>query len=534
MKLLNQSTMINQRTSFFGRNSILAGAFMLVAAAAGTFVVVNSRAASNQLYLTPVDGSVQINNTVAVQVRIDSGADTINAVQANLSYDPAKFQFVSIDGTGSALPLEASTQTTAGSVMMARATSGGTTPPSNDFLFATVIFKALVGTGTASIDIAAGSHVVRSTDSQDILALSAGATYTLTSPIASPTATPVPTPTPTPVPTATPVPTPVPSGSPVPTPTPTAAPTATPAPAAGSLFFNPATVSVASGGTVTLELRENSGTTQVNAVQANITYDASKLEYVNVIDTGADFGLSAVTNASSGQIMITRATAGGTPAQTGNKLIAKVTFKALTTSGATKVEFASTSNLVSVAATDILTNRQAATVTVTGGTSGGTTPTATPKPGTSATPAPTPKPVTTSVTGSTKKLPVTGSIKLTAPAVGANPTFTLDNKPVDTTVDTTELSNGTHTITATVTDSAGNANKVTQQITVSNKTTFWKNMVAGLRDYGPWIGIGAILLMGAISAAVFGRRLLNKATNPTAVAASPVETSEVHSNLDNQ
>ncbi len=527
MRLLNQQNMISQRTSFFGRNSILAGAFMLVAAAAGTFIVVNSRAASNQLYLTPIDGSVQINTNVAVQVRIDSGTDTVNAVQANLTYDPAKLQFVSVDSAGSALPLEASTQTSSGSIMMARATNGGATPPSGDFLFATVTFKALAGTGTASVDVAAGSHVVRSTDSQDLLTASAGATYTLTSPVASPTPTPVVTPAPTPVPT--PTPTPAPSNSP--TPVPTLAPTPTPAPAAGSLFFSPATASIASGSTVTLELRENSGATQVNAVQANVTYDASRLEYVSTTDTGADFGLSAVTNASAGQIMITRATAGGTPALTGNKLVTKVTFKALTTPGATTVEFASTSNLVSVTATDILNSRQTSTITVTGGTSATVTPT--PKPGTTAAPVitPTPKPVVTSVTGSTKKLPVTGSISLNAPAVGANPTFTVDGKAVSNTVDTTELSNGTHTVTASVTDGAGNTNKVTQQITVSNKTTFWKNLVAGLKDYGPWIGIGAILLMGAIAAAVFGRRLLNKASGTSETEASPTE---VRSNLDNQ
>lgn len=501
---------------------------MLVAAAAGTFIVVNSRAASNQLYLTPVDGSVQINTNVAVQVRIDSGTDTVNAVQANLSYDPAKFQFVSIDGAGSALPLEASTQTSSGSVMMARATSGGGVPPSGDFLFATVTFKALVGTGTASIDIAAGSHVVRSTDSQDLLTASGGATYTLTSPAASPTPTPAPTATPTPAPT--PTPTPVASGTPTPSPTvvPTVVPTATPAPAAGSLFFSPSAASVASGSNVSLELRENSGTTQVNAVQANVTYDATKLEFVSVDDTGADFGLSAVTNASSGQIMITRATAGGAPALTGSKLIAKVVFKALTSAGATKVEFASTSNLVSVAATDILSSRQSATITVTGGAT--TTVTPTPKPGTTPapTPAPAPKPVVTSVTGSTKKLPVTGTIALTAPAVGANPTFTVDGKSVGSNIDTTELSNGTHIVTATVTDGAGNSNKVTQQITVSNKTTFWKSLVAGLRDYGPWIGIGAILLMGAVAAAVFGRRILGKVVANPAPAATDTE---VHTNL---
>lgn len=187
-----------------------------------------------------------------------------------------------------------------------------------------------------------------------------------------------------------------PTATPTPTTTPSPTASTTPASATGSLYFSPSTASVTSGGTVTFELRENSGATQVNAVQANVTYDATKLQYDSVIDTGADFGLSAVTTASTGQVMITRATAGGTPALTGDKLIAKIVFKALTTAGATTLTYASTSNLVSVAAVDILGNRQSAALTVTGGTSTVTpspTPTITPRP--SATPSPTPRPSAT-------------------------------------------------------------------------------------------------------------------------------------------
>jgi hypothetical protein len=53
---------------------------------------------------------------------------------------------------------------------MARAIGGGENPVRGDFLFVTMYFKALTTAGTASVAIAGDSHVVRSTDSVDIMA----------------------------------------------------------------------------------------------------------------------------------------------------------------------------------------------------------------------------------------------------------------------------------------------------------------------------------------------------------------------------
>src|SRR5436189_6011724 len=77
---------------------------MGVVAASGVYIVAQSRAAANQLYLSPANGTVLINNTVDVGVRVDSGTDQVNAVQANLTYDPAKLEFVSISTAGTAFP----------------------------------------------------------------------------------------------------------------------------------------------------------------------------------------------------------------------------------------------------------------------------------------------------------------------------------------------------------------------------------------------------------------------------------------------
>lgn len=84
------------------------------------------------------------------------------------------------------------------------------------------------------------------------------------------------------------------------------------------------------GSTVTVTIRENSSTDTVNAVQANIGFDATKLQYVSTSSTGSAFPLEAATVASTGSLKLSRATSGGTPPVAGDNIVAVVTFKAIT------------------------------------------------------------------------------------------------------------------------------------------------------------------------------------------------------------
>jgi hypothetical protein len=127
-------------------------------------------ASTASLYVSPASGAVTVGSIIPVQIRVNSGTDPVNAIQANLTYNSAQLGYQSVDSTGSAFSLMANTQTAPGTIKLARATGGGETPVSGDNLFATVYFKALTTAGTASIAIAAGSAVVRSTDSVDIMA----------------------------------------------------------------------------------------------------------------------------------------------------------------------------------------------------------------------------------------------------------------------------------------------------------------------------------------------------------------------------
>jgi hypothetical protein len=127
-------------------------------------------AASAALYVSPASGTVPVGNIIPVQIRVNSGSDPVNAIQANISYNATALAYQSVDSTNSAFSLVANVQTSSGSVKLARARAGGESPISGDHLFATVMFKALTTAGTASVVIASGSAVVRSTDSVDILA----------------------------------------------------------------------------------------------------------------------------------------------------------------------------------------------------------------------------------------------------------------------------------------------------------------------------------------------------------------------------
>ena len=504
-----ETQLLAQKSRIKGKNSLMAAVLMVAVVILGAVAVVATRAATNQLYLTPATGNVLIGNTVAVQIRVNSGTDPINAVQANLTYDPAKLEYQNIDASGSVFGLVPQSTTSSGSLQLVRSRNAGEAPVTGDNLFATVNFKALAGSGSAAVTVAAGSVVIRSTDNQNILVSSAGATYTLTSPVV-PTPTPAATPTPTPV--HTPTPTPV-----VPTPTPTV-PTPTPTPVAlsGSMYLTPASSTVASGSNVTLSLRENSGTTSVNAIQANLTYDTSKLQYVSVDATGADFPMVALTTANAGNLQLTRAINGGGSALTGDKLVAKVTFKVLATSGPATLGIGSGSAIATTLGQNALTTPVGATITVaSSGGGGGTTPTPIP----TATPTPV---VVTPVVNTSRPTVVSGTIRLTTPSASqtSKTTYAVDNTalPSDE-LDTTTLDNGTHTVTSTSTETTGAKQTVKQDIKVSNAAPLWKNLVAGVKTSAPVAGVAFVVIALAGAAWFASRRYLATArlNNPESV-----------------
>jgi hypothetical protein len=115
------------------------------------------------------------------------------------------------------------------------------------------------------------------------------------------------------------------------------------APPPPTIYLNPASLVVGANGTFTIDVRENSGTTAVNAVQANFTYPTSLLTFVSLDTTTSAFSVQAENSAASGQVKLGRGT---TTAVTGDQLVGKVTFQAGATGGAANLAFNSGTALV--------------------------------------------------------------------------------------------------------------------------------------------------------------------------------------------
>lgn len=154
-------------------------------------------AGSATFSLSPSASTVNIHSVFGVTV-YENGTD-VNVVTADLTYDASKLEFVSIDASGSAFANSVSGSGGGGSVGISRYTAPGTTVSGNQKV-ATVNFKAVAGSGTASVAMAGSSKIASNgVDTWNHAAVSA--TYTL--------ATPAPAPTPTPAPVTTnPAPTP--------------------------------------------------------------------------------------------------------------------------------------------------------------------------------------------------------------------------------------------------------------------------------------------------------------------------------------
>lgn len=122
-------------------------------------------------------------------------------------------------------------------------------------------------------------------------------------------------------------------------PPPTQPPLTTP-----SVSIAPYSQSVGSSATFSVEVRANSGTTTVNAVQANINYPVDLLEVVGIDSSTSRFTSEAQATYSGGQIMLARGVIGGI---SGDQLIAKVTFRAKAQNGTANLAIAPGTSLVS-------------------------------------------------------------------------------------------------------------------------------------------------------------------------------------------
>ncbi|HTE57659.1 MAG TPA: cohesin domain-containing protein [Verrucomicrobiae bacterium] len=104
--------------------------------------------------------------------------------------------------------------------------------------------------------------------------------------------------------------------------------------ATGTIYLAPAITNLTNGAEVSMALRINPGV-DVNGVQAEITYDGSKLQLVSASDAGSAFPEIAEQNVAANPISLTRTTSGNTVNV--DSLIITLRFKAVAASGSTTI-----------------------------------------------------------------------------------------------------------------------------------------------------------------------------------------------------
>jgi preprotein translocase subunit SecG len=111
-----------------------------------------------------------------------------------------------------------------------------------------------------------------------------------------------------------------------------------------SLYLTPSSGTFAVGDSFTADIRVNTLGQPVNAVQANLVYPADKFQAVSTDYTGSVFTIQAAESLGSGTVQIARGNVEAINAP--DALLAKVTFRTLSTGRKVKISFGSGSAIV--------------------------------------------------------------------------------------------------------------------------------------------------------------------------------------------
>ena len=183
-----------------------------------------------------------------------------------------------------------------------------------------------------------------------------------------------------------------------------------------TLYLSPASSTTTVGSTLAVTVRENSGSTAVNAVEADLSYPSALLQYSSTDFSTSAFEIGAGSTGGSGSITMARGTVNSS--LSGDQIVGIVNFKVLA-SGSATANFLNSSAVTSTA------NNTNTIGTMTGGTYSLQNPPASSPPATTttkpATTTTTTKPATTTTTTKPTTTPSTPSATtpLATPAVPA-------------------------------------------------------------------------------------------------------------------
>lgn len=108
-----------------------------------------SAAGAARLYVSPSSKTVSVGQSFSLDLRVDSGDESMTAVEANGTYDDAKLRLTSIDTSGSPFDMEAEKSFGDGSFSIVRVALNNT---KGDVLLARLNFEALA-TGQSDVDL---------------------------------------------------------------------------------------------------------------------------------------------------------------------------------------------------------------------------------------------------------------------------------------------------------------------------------------------------------------------------------------------
>lgn len=153
----------------------------------GLAIAVHSTSAAGNATLTlePASGSKAINTNFAISIYANGGSEPMSSVKANLTYDPVKLQFLSVDTTGGAFTTCIGPGGSDGAIAIPCTKLGGSVTGKQ--LVAKISFKTLSGSGSTAVNFSGTSEVKSANDGSNIWNQDASAAvYNLTTPTTPP------------------------------------------------------------------------------------------------------------------------------------------------------------------------------------------------------------------------------------------------------------------------------------------------------------------------------------------------------------
>lgn len=159
------------------RDKPLMWSVLVVAVLATAYPLLISPVLASSIFLEPGAGNVRIGETIPVRIKVDTGADQVNAVSVGLTFPADKLALDEdwLDSGSSAFGVVAEQARGNGSVRISRGSIVGLSGILN---FSTVNFTAKAA-GKAELTVSPNSSAVRFADSSNSLVLSKGATITI-------------------------------------------------------------------------------------------------------------------------------------------------------------------------------------------------------------------------------------------------------------------------------------------------------------------------------------------------------------------